>query len=343
MKTNIKKIQIISIIFFLAAVIFLSIFIVSKIVKPAVPSSDERSEKLILGFSQIGSESAWRTRNTQSIFEAASEYDIQIIFDDAQQKQENQLKAIRSFIVYQVDVIAFVPIVEDGWDNVLQEAKDAGIPVILVDRQINADPSLYAGFLGEDGLEEGRRAARFLVNKCRNRKDTVSIYEMAGTQNSSVVRDRAKGFREIISTDPKFQIIHSEDGDFLRSRGKEIAEELITNSLKKDGLYFEGQKIDAVYSHNDSMTLGMLDTIDYYGVRTKDTIIISVDAEQKSIDALTEGKLNCVVECNPNLGSMLMALVKQIALGESIPRVTYNYETVFTEDDDFSTYEPRGY
>ena len=343
MKTNIKKIQIISIIFFLAAVIFLSIFIVSKIVKPAAPSSDERSEKLILGFSQIGSESAWRTRNTQSIFEAASEYDIQIIFDDAQQKQENQLKAIRSFIVYQVDVIAFVPIVEDGWDNVLQEAKDAGIPVILVDRQINADPSLYAGFLGEDGLEEGRRAARFLVNKCRNRKDTVSIYEMAGTENSSVVRDRAKGFREIISTDPKFQIIHSEDGDFLRSRGKEIAEELITNSLKKDGLYFEGQKIDAVYSHNDSMTLGMLDTIDFYGVRTKDTIIISVDAEQKSIDALTEGKLNCVVECNPNLGSMLMALVKQIALGESIPRVTYNYETVFTEDDDFSTYEPRGY
>ena len=254
MKTNIKKIQIISIIFFLTAVLFLSSFIVSKIVKPAAPSSEERSEKLILGFSQIGSESAWRTRNTQSIFEAAAENDIQIIFDDAQQKQENQLKAIRSFIVYQVDVIAFVPIVEDGWDNVLTEAKDAGIPVILVDRQINADPSLYAGFLGEDGLEEGRRAARFLLNKCRNRTSTINIYEMSGTENSSVVRDRAKGFREIIAGDPKFQIIHSEDGDFLRSRGKEIAENLITSSQKKDGLYFEGQKIDAVYSHNDSMT-----------------------------------------------------------------------------------------
>ena len=300
-------------------------------------------KKLILGFSQIGSESAWRTRNTQSIFEAAAENDIQILFDDAQQKQENQLKAIRSFIVYQVDVIAFVPIVEDGWDNVLTEAKEAGIPVILVDRQINADPSLYAGFLGEDGVEEGRRAARYLVNKCRDRHGTVNIYEMSGTENSSVVKDRAKGFREIIADDPKFKIIHSEDGDFLRSRGKEIAENLITRSSKKDGLYFEGQKIDAVYSHNDSMTLGMLDSLENYDVRTNDTIIITVDAEQKSIDALKAGKLNCVVECNPNLGPMLMQLVKQIANGESIPFITYNSETVFTENDDFSLYQPRGY
>ncbi|MBP5752996.1 MAG: ABC transporter substrate-binding protein [Treponema sp.] len=300
-------------------------------------------KKLILGFSQIGSESAWRTRNTQSIFEAAAENDIQILFDDAQQKQENQLKAIRSFIVYQVDVIAVVPIVEDGWDNVLTEAKEAGIPVILVDRQINADPSLYAGFLGEDGLEEGRRAARFLLNKCQNLTGPIRIYEMSGTENSSVVRDRAKGFREIIKTDSKFKIIHSEDGDFLRSRGKEIAEKLINQSGKKDGLYFEGQKINAVYSHNDSMTLGMLDSLENFGISTKDTIIISVDAEQKSIDALTSGKLNCVVECNPNLGPMLMQLVKDIAAGKTIPRVTYNSETAFTENDDFSLYQPRGY
>jgi len=343
MKAKIKKIQFLSIIIFLAALIFLLIFILTKNKNNTSHTKNENSEKLILGFSQIGSESAWRTRNTQSIFEAAAENDIQIIFDDAQQKQENQLKAIRSFIVYQVDVIAFVPIVEDGWDNVLTEAKEAGIPVILVDRQINADPSLYAGFLGEDGLEEGRRAARFLLNKCRNRTGTVSIYEMSGTENSSVVRDRAKGFREVISADPKFQIIHSEDGDFLRSRGKEIAENLITSSRRKDGLYFEGQKIDAVYSHNDSMTLGMLDSIENYKVYTGNTIIISVDAEQKSIDALQAGRLNCVVECNPNLGPKLMELVKDIAEGKTIPRVTYNSETMFTENDDFSTYQPRGY
>ena len=166
---------------------------------------------------------------------------------------------------------------------------------------------------------------------------------MSGTENSSVVRDRANGFREIINANPKFKIIHSEDGDFLRSRGKEIAENLISKSNRKDGLFFENQKIDVVYSHNDSMTLGMLDSIENFGVNTKNTIIISVDAEQKSIDALTAGKLNCVVECNPNLGPKLMELVKEIAEGNTIPRITYNTETVFTENDDFSKYEPRGY
>ncbi len=342
MNAKIKKIQLFSVTIFILTLLFLLFFIIKN--KPKQNKTPEaQHEKLILGFSQIGSESAWRTRNTESIFEAAAENDIQILFDDAQQKQENQLKAIRSFIVYQVDVIAFVPIVEDGWDNVLQEAKEAGIPVILVDRKINSDPSLYAGFLGENSLDEGRRAAQFLVNKCRNQTGPVTIYEMSGTENSSVVRDRALGFREIISTNPKFQIIHSEDGDFLRSRGKEIAENLILQSNRKDGLYFEGQKIDAVYSHNDSMTLGMLDTIDQYNVNTRNTIIISVDAEQKSIDALKKGKLNCVVECNPNLGPMLMELVKEIAMGNEIPRITYNHETVFTENDDFSKYEPRGY
>ena len=313
--------------------------------------NNQSADKLILGFSQIGSESAWRTRNTQSIFEAAAENDIQILFDDAQQKQANQLKAIRSFIVYQVDVIAFVPIVSDGWDNVLQEAKEAGIPVILVDREIDSDPSLYAGFLGENGFEEGFAAANFLVNKCKNRKSDINIVEFSGTENSSIATQRAEGFRSIINKYEKFKIIHSEDGDFLRSRGKEIGEKLIENSreyssngrFKSDGLYFENQKIDAVYSHNDSMTLGLLDSIENYGVNTRNTIIISVDAEQKSIDALKAGKLNCVVECNPNLGPMLMHLVKQIAEGKSIPRITYNNETVFTEDDDFSQYEPRGY
>lgn len=342
MKGKIKKVKILSVIIFAVTIIFLFTFLIIT-QKNNKKTEAPKDNKLILGFSQIGSESAWRTRNTQSIFEAAEENDIQIIFDDAQQKQENQLKAIRSFIVYQVDVIAFVPIVEDGWDNVLTEAKEAGIPVILVDRQINADPSLYAGFLGEDGLEEGRRAARFLVNKCKNRKSTINIYEMSGTENSSVVRDRANGFREIINANPKFKIIHSEDGDFLRSRGKEIAENLISKSNRKDGLFFENQKIDVVYSHNDSMTLGMLDSIENFGVNTKNTIIISVDAEQKSIDALTAGKLNCVVECNPNLGPKLMELVKEIAEGNTIPRITYNTETVFTENDDFSKYEPRGY
>ena len=232
--------------------------------------------------------------------------------------------------------------------EVCKKAKDAGIPVILVDRQINADPSLYAGFLGENGVEEGRRAARFLLSKCRDRTENVTIFEMSGTENSSIVKNRARGFREIINTDPKFQIIHSENGDFLRSRGKEICDVLLANNVRENGnttntLYFDGQKIDAVFSHNDSMTLGFLDSLQAHKVNAKNTIFITIDAEQESIDALKDGKLNCVVECNPNLGPMLMELVKQIAAGNTIPHITYNNETVFTEDDDFSFYEPRGY
>ena len=350
MKAKIKKIQLLSTVIFLAAVIFLLIFILTKDNKNNTTPEKEHTEKLILGFSQIGSESAWRTRNTQSIFEAAAENDIQIIFDDAQQKQENQLKAIRSFIVYQVDVIAFVPIVEDGWDNVLQEAKEAGIPVIVVDRHIKANQSLYAGFIGENGVEEGRRAARYLVSKCRNETKDINIFEITGTENSSITEDRASGFREIISTDPKFKIIHSENGDFLRSRGREIGDMLLANNVLENGnttntIYYNKQKIDVIFSHNDSMTLGFLDSMEAHKInpKSKGTIIISIDAEQESIDALMNGKLNCVVECNPNHGQMLMALVKQIARGEPIPRVTYNYETVFTEDDNFSKYDPRGY
>ena len=300
----------------------------------------ESQGKLILGFSQIGSESAWRTRNTQSIFEAAAENDIQILFDDAQQKQENQLKAIRSFIVYQVDVIAFVPIVANGWDNVLQEAKAAGIPVIVVDRQIDCDESLYAGFLGENGYEEGFAAANFLVNKCKNRRGTINIVEFSGTENSSIATLRAEGFRKVINQYNKFQIIHSEDGDFLRSRGKEIMDRIISEN---GGLKLNGNPIDVIYSHNDSMTLGLLDSLSNNNINQRNTIIISIDAEQKSIDALVNGQLNCVVECNPNSGPTLMTLVKKIAAGEKIPRETYMLDNIFTENDDFSTYTPRGY
>ena len=322
----------------------ITLIVIISIIFITVPRNKKKNTeaegKLILGFSQIGSESAWRTRNTQSIFEAAEKNDIQIIFDDAQQKQANQLKAIRSFIVYQVDVIAFVPIVSNGWDNVLQEAKDAGIPVIVVDRQIDCDESLYAGFLGENGYEEGFAAANFLVEKCKNRKSTINIVEFSGTENSSIATLRAEGFRSIINKDPKFQIIHSEDGDFLRSRGKEMMDRIIKEN---GGLRLNGQPIDVIYSHNDSMTLGLLDSLHNNNINPRSTIIISIDAEQKSIDALVNGELNCVVECNPNSGPTLMNLVKKIAEGGAIPRVTYMYDTIFTESDDFSTYTPRGY
>ena len=337
MKSKTKKILLIVLISaFVIALITLVYFAIPK----KTTKVEQQDGKLILGFSQIGSESAWRTRNTQSIFEAAEENDIQIIFDDAQQKQANQLKAIRSFIVYQVDVIAFVPIVSDGWDNVLMEAKEAGIPVIVVDRQIDSDQDLYAGFLGEDGFEEGFAAANFLVNKCKNRSSKINIVEFSGTENSSIATLRAQGFRSVINQYEKFNIIYSQDGDFLRSRGKEMMDKIIKEN---NGLKINGQPIDVIYSHNDSMTLGLLDSLHNYHINPKSVIIISIDAEQKSIDALVNGELNCVVECNPNCGPMLMNLVKKLASGGAIPRKSYMLDKIFTENDDFWTYTPRGY
>ena len=180
MKLSLKKV-IIAIIVFLLLSSLIPLFLVYSTNKNKTSKNNQNNieDKLILGFSQIGSESAWRTRNTESIFEAAEENNIQIIFDDAQQKQENQLKAIRSFIVYQVDVIAFVPIVEDGWDNVLQEAKDANIPVIIVDRQINADESMYAGFLGEESLQlpASEDAGTFIIDPIDGTTNFIKDYK----------------------------------------------------------------------------------------------------------------------------------------------------------------------
>lgn len=324
---------------FVVLAALISILLTYKNLSAGIEEIPEK-ENLIVGFSQIGTESSWRIRNSESIFEAAAEKNIKILFDDAKQKQSNQLKAIRSFIVYQVDVIVFVPIVSDGWDNVLQEAKEAGIPVIVIDRQIDVDSSLYAGFLGENGYEEGKTAGKFLLQKTENmKKQKINILELSGTENSSIALERAGGFREMIQKDSRLNIIHSEDGDFLRSRGKEIMDRILGMN---NGLFLDGEPIDVIFSHNDPMTLGLLESFEKNNISDY-PIIISIDAEQECIDALVNGKINCVVECNPNLGPVLMDLVEAVAAKKEIPRVTYMEEKVFTENDDFSSYIPRGY
>ncbi|HPX25345.1 MAG TPA: ABC transporter substrate-binding protein [Treponemataceae bacterium] len=294
-------------------------------------------KNIIVGFSQIGAESAWRTCNTQSMRDAASASGIQLLYDNAEQKQENQIKAIRSFIVYQVDVIVFVPIVQDGWDNVLREAKDAGIPVIIIDRKMRvADESLFTAYIGADHVEEGRNAARFLLKKFKDENQNYRILEILGTAGSSVADGRYTGFREIINTDKRFTITTSIDGDFLRSRGKEIAETYLMENTKLP--------FDILYSHNDGMALGFLDVLENTPILPgKDIVIVSVDAEQAAIDALKEGKINCVVECNPKIGDLVIDMVKQLTEGKSIPRVTYVNENVFTEWDDLSLLPLRGY
>ena len=305
-------------------------------------SQFEADDGIIVGFSQIGAESAWRTCNTRSVQDAAAEKGVQLVYDNAEQKQENQIKALRSFIAYQVDVIVFVPIVTDGWDNVLQEARDAGIPVLVTDRKIDVeDQSLYAGFIGTDSLKEGRNAGLFLLDKFEDSRerfeatgDYINIVEMFGTEGSSVALGRAEGFREILETHPEFRIIYSKSGDFLRSRGYELAVEFLD-------MY---EDIDVIFSHNDGMTLGAIEAMEERGIRPgTDIVIVTIDAQQAAIDALREGKVNCVIECNPKTGIEIIKLAERLAAGENIPRLQYVHEEVFYETDDLSLIEPRGY
>jgi galactofuranose transport system substrate-binding protein len=290
---------------------------------------------VLLGFSQLGSESGWRLGNTKDIHDAAKRAGVQLMFENAEQKQENQIKAIRSFIAYQVDVIAFAPIVEDGWDNVLMEAKAAGIPVLVTDRRINtADESLYVGFVGSDFLEEGVSAGRFLLKKMADAAH-VNIVEISGTIDSTPMRQRAFGFRSVLDGDDRFTIIESISGDFLRSKGKECMQALLSNH----------DDIDVLYSHNDAMTFGAIEAIEEAGlVPGKDIVIITVDGEQEAIDLLREGKINCVVECTPLIGDIIMELAKKLAAGEPIPRDTYSVDRLFSEfSDDLDMLQPRGY
>ena len=278
--------------------------------------------KIVLGFSQVGAESEWRTANTESIKASARDAGIELKFSDAQQKQENQIKAIRAFIAQKVDVIAFSPVVESGWGTVLQEAKAANIPVILSDRAVNEkDDSLWVTFMGSDFVEEGRRAGRWLVENKRGSSAPVNIVELQGTVGSAPAIDRKKGFEEIIKSDPKFKIIRSQTGDFTRAKGKEVMEAF---------LKAEGKNINVLYAHNDDMAIGAIQAIEEAGLKpAQDITIISVDAVKGAFEAMIAGKLNVSVECSPLLGPQLMQAVKDLKAGKPLPKRIVTQESVF--------------
>jgi simple sugar transport system substrate-binding protein len=293
-------------------------------------------KKITLGFAQVGAESEWRTANTQSIKQSAKEAGINLKFSDAQQKQENQIKAIRSYIAQKVDVIAFAPVVESGWDTVLQEAKAAKIPVILTDRSVDTkDPSLYVTMIGSDFLEEGRKAGRWLVEKYKDVPGDVNIVELQGTVGSAPAIDRKKGFEEIIKADPRFKIIRSQTGDFTRTKGKEVMEAF---------LKAEGKKINVLYAHNDDMAIGAIQAIEAAGLKPgKDITIVSVDGVKGAFEAMMAGKLNVTVECSPLLGPQLMEAVKDVLAGKQLPKRIVTKETVFPMEAAAKEFPSRKY
>lgn len=304
---------------------------------------DGSDKKITMGFSQIGAESEWRTANTESVKQAAIDAGIELQFSDAQQKQENQIKAIRSFIAQGVDVIALVPIVETGWDTVLKEAKDAKIPVIIVDRDLKVeDDSLYVAKIGTNMETEGKKAFEWLDKyvtekniKAHDGGDKLNIVVLEGTVGSTAALGRTKGFGEAMNASGKYNVLASQTGEFTRQKGQEVMESFLKSY---------GNKIDILFAHNDDMALGAIQAIEAAGMKPgKDIVILSIDGVKGIFQAMIEGKANCTVECNPLQGPLLMETAKKILAGEKVDKVVYVEEGVFPADVAEATLPSRKY
>lgn len=306
---------------------------------------DERTPKdeglTVVGVSQLGSESVWRTANTASIREVfCKENGYFLIFNNARQKQENQIKAIRSFISQRVDYIVFSPITEDGWDTVLEEAKEAKIPVILMDRSVDvADESLYATWVGSDFTEEGRKAGEWLAEYLRGKKfndQDVNIVVLQGTEGATATIGRTEGFNAVAGQQSSWKILEQVDGDFTTMKGKEEMKKLLQ---KYDD-------IDVVVSQNDDMTFGALEAIDESGKTTGtggDIVVISFDATKSALEKVKAGIINADVECNPQQGKYIEEIIQMIEKGE-VPEKAYNVEErVFTQKNVMSVLNDRSY
>jgi ABC-type sugar transport system substrate-binding protein len=292
-------------------------------------------DTITMGFAQVGAESGWRTANTESIQSSAEAAGIELQFSDAQGEQENQISAIRSFIQQKVDIIAFSPVVETGWDAVLLEAKRAKIPVILTDRSVDTEQEdLFVTFLGSDFIEEGKKAGEWAVENWASTGTQWNIAELQGTTGAAPAIDRQEGFAEAIAGSDNLEVVASQSGDFTRTGGREVMEAMLNSN----------PDINAVYAHNDDMGLGAIEAIEAAGkVPGKDVQIITVDAVRDGMQALADGKINFIVECNPLLGDQLMDLAEQVLAGEEVPERVVTEETTFTQEQAVEALPDRKY
>jgi galactofuranose transport system substrate-binding protein len=289
---------------------------------PAASASEggDGGELITVGFSQVGSESGWRAANTKSIQDSLTKdagFDLK--FSDAQQKQENQIQAIRSYIAQGVKYIAFSPVVETGWDAVLQEAKAANIPVVLTDRAVDTqDTSLYVTFIGSDFVEEGKRIGDWVSENLAS--EPINVVELQGTTGSAPAIDRKQGFEDATKDNANIKIIASHTGDFTRDGGKKVME----------GFLQANPDIDLVYAHNDDMGLGAIEAIEAAGKKPGvDIKVVTIDGVKDGMQALADGKINYIVECNPLLGPDLAEIIKTLDGGGTVePRIV-------TKDDAF--------
>lgn len=299
-------------------------------------------KKIVVGFSQIGAESEWRNADTFSVLNSfGDDPDMQMIFSDAQQKQENQIKALRSFIARKVDVILFTALVETGYGPVLQEAKKAKIPVIMIDRDVAVeDRDLRLTIMGSDFVKEGEKAATWLADYLKKQgiddgKKDINIVELQGTTGSAPAIDRKTGFANIMKSHPNWKITRSQTGNFTRAEGKSVMEAF----LKAD------KTIQVLYAHNDDMALGAIQAIKDAGLRPgKDIIIVSVDAVKGAFQAMMAGELNASIECSPLLGPQAVQAVRDLLINKKkLPARIWTIEGIFDQTNAAKEFPNRQY
>jgi simple sugar transport system substrate-binding protein len=302
---------------------------------PGGAGSGTAGGAITMGFSQVGAESGWRTANTASIQSAAKAADINLKFSDANGEQEKQISAIRSFVQQRVNVIAFSPVVRTGWDAVLLEAKNAGIPVILTDRAVDTqEKDVFKTFLGADFVQEGKWAGEWVVKQFTAAPAPVNIVQLEGTTGSDPALERSSGFAAAIAANPNLKVVASQTGDFTRSGGKQVMEAFLKAN----------PKIDVVFAQNDDMALGAVEAIEAAGLKPgQDIKIVAIDATHDGMQALANGKLNFIVECNPLLGPELMDLAKKVVAGESVPARVVTPDQTFDQQQAADALPERKY
>ena len=307
--------------------------------KSSVLQSEQENEDLIsVGFSQLGSESIWRTANTNSVKSTLTEENgFFLLFDNARQMQEKQIKALRSFISQRVDVIVFCPVRETGWDTVLEEAKEAGIPVIVLDRAISvSDESLYTCFVGEDMREEGVKAGRWLEQELeeKGKEEKINIVVLQGTEGSSAQLGRSNGFATIAARHSNWKLTAQNGGDFTEAKGKEVMSRFLN----------EFDDIDVEVAPNDDMAFGAIDALEEAGIRPgEDVLVISFDGSKRALQYVKEGKINVDVECNPLSGPLLSEVIRKVSAGVPVEKQYYMEEKVFTRENAGEYLEDREY
>ena len=274
---------------------------------PACGAEEPTAKRPVVGFSQIGAESAWRVAETASIVAEAEARGMELMLVDAQGRMEKQLEALRGFVAQRVDAVILAPQKEQGFEPVLKELKEAGIPVVLVDRGVQADPSLYATLIASDFVAEGRMAALWLAAATTG---DVRIVELEGTTGSAPAIDRKQGFHAALAAHPRLRVVRSQPAQFALAEGKKQMEAILRS---------ESEPFQAVYAHNDDMALGAIEALKAAGrAPGTDVLVVSIDATRPAFEAMVRGELSAAVECTPLLGPQALDAVQSLLRGERV-------------------------